>query len=109
MEKYILETAFEVDAKKMNIQEAFKLDATDLFINEKTLTQILNAKGFKIARGAYCSHGLYGLMGFTSNQEEMEFSWTDHNEQERSLNEFHSHFETELEGLTSQLNGNQGF
>ena len=109
----------------MNIQEGFKIDEPDTFIpwdiDELTLTQKLNGHDFKhVTTGYYTTqckslNGLSCMLGFHFEPRkngilnELEFFRTDYSDQEKSFNDFQSHFEKEFGKPTLESNGNEGF
>lgn len=109
----------------MNIQEGYKIDEPDIFIpwdiDEQTLTQRLDGYDLKHVTTGYFTisckslNGLKCMLGFhfeprkNGYLNELEFFRTDYSDQEKSFNEFQSHFETEFGKPTSESNGNEGF
>ena len=109
----------------MNIQEGFKIDEPDILISwdidEQTLTQKLNGYDFKrVTTGYYtisCKslNGLNCMLGFHFEPRgngllnELEFFRKDYVEEEKSFNDFQSHFEAEFGKPTSESEGYKGF
>lgn len=109
----------------MNIQEGYRIDEPCIFIpweiDEHTLIQKLNGHDFKHVTTDYYTisckslNGLNCMIGFHFEPRkngfltELEFFRTEYRDQEKSFNNFQSHFETEFGKPTSKSNGNEGF
>lgn len=109
----------------MNIQEGFKIDEPDIFIpwkiDEQSLTQRLNEHDLKHVTAGYYTiscktlNGLICILGFHFEPRkngffnELEFFRTDYSNQEKSFNDFQTHFESEFGKPSLESDGDEGF